>query len=280
MAKSNFFSELKRRQIYRGGVMYVVAGWVVVQVATQVFPFFSIPVWAIRFVVVAILLGFPLLLVWLWMFESSLPTEGDAHLVDRRRGGDRGGDSTEALARIMEAERNERQKENQVLIAALAQLKDAHGQPPESPADAVAALQGRHGHAVVHESGHTPPHEPYAPPPPPKRKSRTMMFMTVLAIFIVLAGVWTLLTPQTATEPATATAVAATGQLAEKYVAPGFAQVEGFGIKLLRPVLAKLGLHIAPERVFTALMVLLALVLLRDFYRKMMRSRSRRVQSH
>jgi hypothetical protein len=277
MAKSNFFTELKRRQIYRGGVMYVVAGWVVVQVATQVFPFFSIPVWAIRFVVVAILLGFPLLLVWLWMFESSLP-EADA-LVDRRRGGDRGGDSTEALARIMEVERSERQKENQVLIAALAQLKDAHGQPAESPADAIAALQGRRGHVVVPDTGHTPPAEPYVPPPPAKRKSRAMVLVSILAIFILLAGAWTLLAPRTAVEP-TATAAATTGQLAEKYVAPGFAQVEDFGVKLLRPVLKKLGLHIAPERVFTALMVLLALVLLRDFYRKITRPRSRRAPSH
>jgi hypothetical protein len=278
MAKSNFFTELKRRQIYRGGVMYVVAGWVVVQVATQVFPFFSIPVWAIRFVVVAILLGFPLLLVWLWMFESSLPTEDDAHLVDRRRGGDRGGDSTEALARIMEVERNERQKENQVLIAALAQLKGAHDQPAESPADTIAALQGRHGHRVVPESGHTPPAVPYTPPPPAKRKSRTMVVVTVVAIFVVLSGLWTLLAPQTALQPAAAAAT--TGQLAEKYVAPGFAQVEDFGVTLLRPVLAKLGLHIAPERVVTALMVLLALVLVRDFYRKVTRSRSRRAPSH
>jgi hypothetical protein len=277
MAKSNFFTELKRRQIYRGGVMYVVAGWVVVQVATQVFPFFSIPVWAIRFVVVAILLGFPLLLVWLWMVESSLP-EADA-LVDRRRGGDRGGDSTEALARIMEVERSERQKENQVLIAALAQLKDAHGQPAESPADAIAALQGRRGHVVVPDTGHTPPAEPYVPPPPAKRKSRAMVLVSILAIFILLAGAWTLLAPRTAVEP-TATAAATTGQLAEKYVAPGFAQVEDFGVKLLRPVLKKLGLHIAPERVFTALMVLLALVLLRDFYRKITRPRSRRAPSH
>jgi hypothetical protein len=138
-------------------------------------------------------------------------------------------------------------------------------------------LQGRHGHTVVPESGHTPPAEPYTPPPPAKRKSRTMMFMTVLAIFIVLAGLWTLLAPQATLQPA---AAAATGQLAEKYVAPGFAQVEDFGVTLLRPVLAKLGLHIAPERVFTALMVLLALVLLRDFYRKVTRSRSRRAPSH
>jgi hypothetical protein len=276
MANSNFFTELKRRQIYRGGVMYVVAGWVVVQVATQVFPFFNIPTWAIRFVVVAILLGFPLLLVWLWMFESSLP-EGDARLVDRRNG-ERGGDSAEALARIMEVERSERQKENQVLIAALAQLKDARTQPAESPADAIAALQGRRGHVVVPDTGHTPPAEPYVPPPPAKRKSRAMVLVSVLAIFILLAGLWTLVAPQSAVQSAQATAV--TGQLAEKYVAPGFAQVEGFGVKLLRPVLAKLGLHIAPERVFTAIMVLLALVLLRDFYRKLTRSRPRRTPSH
>jgi hypothetical protein len=276
MANSNFFTELKRRQIYRGGVMYVVAGWVVVQVATQVFPFFNIPTWAIRFVVVAILLGFPLLLVWLWMFESSLP-EGDARLVDRRNG-ERGGDSAEALARIMEVERSERQKENQVLIAALAQLKDARTQPAESPADAIAALQGRRGHVVVPDTGHTPPAEPYVPPPPAKRKSRAMVLVSVLAIFILLAGLWTLVAPQSAVQSAQATAV--TGQLAEKYVAPGFAQVEGFGVKLLRPVLAKLGLHIAPERVFTAIMVLLALVLLRDFYRKLTRPRPRRTPSH
>jgi hypothetical protein len=178
----------------------------------------------------------------------------------------------------MEAERSERQKENQVLIAALAQLKGASEQPAESPADAIAALQGRRGHVVVPETGHTPPAEPYVPPPPAKRKSRAMVLVSILAIFIVLAGMWTLLAPQTAVQPGEATAV--TGQLAKKYVAPGFAQVENIGVTLLRPVLAKLGLHIAPERVFTALMVLLALVLLRDFYRKITRSRSRRAPSH
>ena len=76
MVKPTFWSELKRRQIYRGGVMYVVAGWVVVQVATQVFPYFDIPNWAIRLVVVAILLGFPIALVCLLMFESARKTPG------------------------------------------------------------------------------------------------------------------------------------------------------------------------------------------------------------
>ena len=67
MSASSFFGELKRRQIYRGGVMYVVAGWVIVQVSTTLFPIFNIPGWAIRLVVVALMLGFPLALVALWM---------------------------------------------------------------------------------------------------------------------------------------------------------------------------------------------------------------------
>ena len=68
MGAPSVFSELKRRQIYRGGVMYVVAGWVIVQVATTVFPFFDIPGWAIRLVVVAILLGYPTRLVAFWSY--------------------------------------------------------------------------------------------------------------------------------------------------------------------------------------------------------------------
>ncbi|MEY3517040.1 MAG: hypothetical protein RIS67_1257, partial [Pseudomonadota bacterium] len=57
MGKPTFFSEMKRRQIYRGGVMYIVAGWVMVQVATSVFPYFDVPPWAVRYLVVSILLG-------------------------------------------------------------------------------------------------------------------------------------------------------------------------------------------------------------------------------
>src|SRR5574343_357370 len=121
MVKPTFWSELKRRQIYRGGVMYVVAGWVVVQVATQVFPYFDIPNWAIRLVVVAILLGFPIALVCLWMFESVDPQDPEKHLVDRRQGGRDAGSAE--LSRLMAAERAERQRQNEELIAALAQLK-------------------------------------------------------------------------------------------------------------------------------------------------------------
>src|SRR5438105_15448107 len=46
----NFFSELKRRNVYKVAVAYAIVGWLLVQVATQVFPFFEIPNWAVRLV--------------------------------------------------------------------------------------------------------------------------------------------------------------------------------------------------------------------------------------
>ena len=55
----SFISELKRRNVLRMAAFYAAAGWLLVQVATQVFPFFDIPNWTVRLVVVAITLGFP-----------------------------------------------------------------------------------------------------------------------------------------------------------------------------------------------------------------------------
>jgi hypothetical protein len=64
-----FFAELKRRNVYKVAIAYVVVGWLLVQVATQVFPFFEIPNWAVRFVVLAIIIGFPIALILAWAFE-------------------------------------------------------------------------------------------------------------------------------------------------------------------------------------------------------------------
>jgi adenylate cyclase len=64
-----FFAELKRRNVYKVAVAYAVVGWLLVQVATQVFPFFEIPNWAVRLVVLAIVIGFPIALVIAWAFE-------------------------------------------------------------------------------------------------------------------------------------------------------------------------------------------------------------------
>src|SRR3954451_20560329 len=69
MNPENFFSELKRRNVYKVAAAYAVIGWLLVQVATQVFPFFDIPNWAVRLVVLAIIIGFPIALVIAWAFE-------------------------------------------------------------------------------------------------------------------------------------------------------------------------------------------------------------------
>jgi TolB-like protein/Flp pilus assembly protein TadD len=65
----NFFAELKRRNVYRAAAAYGVVAWLLIQIATQVFPFFDIPNWAVRLVVVSLLLGFPVAMTVAWIFE-------------------------------------------------------------------------------------------------------------------------------------------------------------------------------------------------------------------
>src|SRR5258708_17184700 len=65
----NFFAELKRRNVYKVAVAYAVVAWLLIQIATQVFPFFEIPNWAVRLIVLAIVIGFPIALVLAWAFE-------------------------------------------------------------------------------------------------------------------------------------------------------------------------------------------------------------------
>jgi TolB-like protein/Tfp pilus assembly protein PilF len=64
-----FFAELQRRNVYKVAVAYGVVSWLLIQIATQVFPFFDIPNWTTRMVVVLLLLGFPVALVLAWIFE-------------------------------------------------------------------------------------------------------------------------------------------------------------------------------------------------------------------
>jgi TolB-like protein/Tfp pilus assembly protein PilF len=65
----NFFSELKRRNVYKVAIAYAVVAWLLMQIATQVFPFLEIPNWAIRLVIMLIVIGFPIALVIAWAFE-------------------------------------------------------------------------------------------------------------------------------------------------------------------------------------------------------------------
>lgn len=83
MNPGNFFAELKRRNVYKVAVAYAVVGWLLIQVATQVFPFFDIPNWAVRLIVLAIVIGFPVALVIAWAFE--LTPEGLKRTEDADR---------------------------------------------------------------------------------------------------------------------------------------------------------------------------------------------------
>jgi len=65
----NFFSELKRRNVYKVAVAYAAVGWLLIQVTTQVFPIFEISNWALRLIVLAVMIGFPIALVLAWAFE-------------------------------------------------------------------------------------------------------------------------------------------------------------------------------------------------------------------
>ena len=69
MKSGNFFAELKRRNVYKVAVAYVVAGWALAQGIAQVFPVFDIPNWAVRLIVLVIVIGFPIALVIAWAFE-------------------------------------------------------------------------------------------------------------------------------------------------------------------------------------------------------------------
>ena len=67
----NFFAELKRRNVYKVAVAYAVVAWLLIQVATQVFPFFEIPNWAVQLVVLVMVIGFPIATVLSWAFEMT-----------------------------------------------------------------------------------------------------------------------------------------------------------------------------------------------------------------
>ena len=71
MKQRNFFAELKRRNVYKIAVAYAVVGWVIAQIATQIFPFLEIPNWVVRLVIVLIAIGFPIALIVAWAFEAT-----------------------------------------------------------------------------------------------------------------------------------------------------------------------------------------------------------------
>jgi TolB-like protein/Tfp pilus assembly protein PilF len=67
--QTGFIAELRRRRVFRVAAFYIVAAWVAVQVASEVFPAIDLPESTIRYVWLALLLGFPVALVFGWRFD-------------------------------------------------------------------------------------------------------------------------------------------------------------------------------------------------------------------
>ncbi len=94
MKTKNIFTELKRRNVYRAAVAYGVVAWFLTQLTTQVFPFFEISNSAVRFVVIALAIGFPIAMLLSWVYEFTpegvVRTEDldpvEARSVQRRSG--------------------------------------------------------------------------------------------------------------------------------------------------------------------------------------------------
>ena len=94
MNPHKFFSELKRRNVYKVAVAYAVVSWLLIQAASILFPTFDAPSWVMKVLVAVIVIGFPLALILSWAFEITpegikreedlSPNESAAHHAGRK----------------------------------------------------------------------------------------------------------------------------------------------------------------------------------------------------
>src|SRR5947207_5005438 len=71
MNQGNFFSELKRRNVYKVAVADAIVGWIVIQTASTILPTFHAAEWVVQTLIVIVALGFPVALVIAWAFEMT-----------------------------------------------------------------------------------------------------------------------------------------------------------------------------------------------------------------
>ena len=69
MKIANFFTELKRRNVYKVAVAYAVVAWLLIQAASILFPTFEAPGWMMKVFVAVVAAGFPIALILAWAFE-------------------------------------------------------------------------------------------------------------------------------------------------------------------------------------------------------------------
>ncbi len=66
---TGFFDEVKRRKVYRVAAAYIIAAGGAIQLASASFPAWELPNWALRLVIVLLLIGFPIALILAWAFD-------------------------------------------------------------------------------------------------------------------------------------------------------------------------------------------------------------------
>jgi TolB-like protein/Flp pilus assembly protein TadD len=66
---SSFFTELKRRNVFKVGVAYAIVAWLAIQIVNNFFPLLGLPEWSQTLIAVCILIGFPFALLFAWAFE-------------------------------------------------------------------------------------------------------------------------------------------------------------------------------------------------------------------
>ncbi|NIV18767.1 MAG: hypothetical protein GWN47_10270, partial [Woeseiaceae bacterium] len=85
MAKTGFFGELRRRGVFRVAAVYIIAAWLVIQVADVFFPAWNVPEVALRYLLTAAILGFPIALVFGWLYDitpEGIQRTPDANVAD------------------------------------------------------------------------------------------------------------------------------------------------------------------------------------------------------
>lgn len=64
-----FIAELRQRNVFKVAVAYAITGWLIIEVVNNVFPVFDFPRWTLQFAILLVMLGFPVALVFAWIFE-------------------------------------------------------------------------------------------------------------------------------------------------------------------------------------------------------------------
>ena len=78
-----FFKELRRREVFRTGGLYVGVAWIIIEVASVILPTFDVPEWVFKALVITAFAGFPVALVLAWFYDI---TEGGVVLDDEEHG--------------------------------------------------------------------------------------------------------------------------------------------------------------------------------------------------